>query len=461
MKTNKIFTVLAAAAAVVACNKNADLPSSEHTRGVTFSSIIADGNLTRTTSELQTTAISSSVSVGVFGTQGDASVAANVEHSVNSEGNLSSTTEISCTDGAASFYAYAPYAGNWEYSSNNEFAVAVDQTSEANYLASDLLYGVPTSTNPVTISSTNTSVPLTFSHKLARLVITVKKATGVTKELANSTVSINGTKIGTTLNPSTGALGTATGTATPIKVASLASEIAAGEEESATIYAIIVPQEVSNAVDFIKITKADNNKGDNNNYTLAARLSETTTFESGKTYSLTVIVGGGVTPSNIAVSVANAATALNTWTPTEALTNQNSTDPTGSQLVATLTTGAANNWKYYAEETSDDEVSYAANTFRWTASNNNLMPLFSFSNGELVNYSRLFITIGNLTDNKPRLGYYVGDSYTNLSSTFGSAGTKKYDLAGLGINLSTVTSIVIGGNGATGTCTITDIKLLP
>ena len=89
------------------------------------------------------------------------------------------------------------------------------------------------------------------------------------------------------------------------------------------------------------------------------------------------------------------------------------------------------------------------------------MPLFSFSNGELASYSRLVFDIADLGNNKPRLGYYIGNDYTALSTTFGSTGAKKYDLTGLGIDLTKVTSIVIGGNGDSGTCTIKNVKLIP
>ena len=456
-----LATIVAAAFVFTACSTEEpeSNPQPQEERTISFTSTINNNANTRATSEYQTTTIASAV--GVFGVQNSALVTGgnNNQHTVSS-GNLTSTTQITCTDGEANFYAYAPYKEGWTYNEANSFSIATDQSTEAGYLASDLLYGVPTANNPVTISESTTSIPLTFTHKLARLVITIKKATGVTKELNGATVSIAGTNIGTTLNPSTGELGTETGSVTPIKVATLSAEIAAGESESTTVYAVIVPQQVASTTDFIKITKADNNAGDNNNYSLAAKLAENTTFESGKTYSLTVIAGTAVVTAR-QISVSNESTALNGWTGTDALTEQNATDPSGSELVASLSTGSANNWKYYAEATTEESVNYPANTFRWTASTNNLMPLFTFSNGELASYSRLVITIGSLTSNKPRLGYYIGSDFTPLSSTFGSEGTKKYDLTSLGIDLTTVTSIVIGGNGDSGTCTITDIKLIP
>lgn len=466
MKQNKLFLGLATIAAVLtfaSCSSDElDLNSQQkQTRTISFTSTLNDGGTrTRTVTESQTTTIATSV--GVFGIQNNKTVTGgnNNEHTVSS-GNLSSSTEVKCTDAAASFYAYAPYQEGWTYNSANAFSVATNQSEEAGYLASDLLYGVPTANNPVTISSTNTAIPLTFTHKLARLVITIKKATGVTKQLSNATISITGTKIATSLNPSTGELEEASDPITPIKVASLSADIPAGESESATVYAIIVPQQVASTTDFIKITKVDNNAGDNNNYTFAVKLAETTTFETGKTYSLTIIVGGSSTATTRAVTISGSETVLNSWTLTDALQNQNSSAPSGSQLEANLTTSNANNWKYYATETTEESVNYAANTFRWTANSNNLMPLFSFSNGELASYSRLVIVINDLSDNKPRLGYYIGNVYTSLSTTFSSAGTKNYDLTGLGIDLTKVTSIVIGGNGAAGTCTITNVKLLP
>lgn len=106
------------------------------------------------------------------------------------------------------------------------------------------------------------------------------------------------------------------------------------------------------------------------------------------------------------------------------------------------------------------------NKYTWSATNNNLMPVFEFSNGELANYTTLKFTISNLTGGMVRMGYYVGGSFTEFGSGFGSSGDKTVDLTSLGIDLSTVTSIAFGGrtlndNSTPGSVNISNVYLVP
>ncbi|MBR2291381.1 MAG: fimbrillin family protein, partial [Prevotella sp.] len=208
MKANKFFTAVAslmAAVAFTACS-NEELenqPVKSQAKQINLTTSLAK---TRAASNIQEDAITSQV--GVFGVSNGASTADvgnNVEYTVNS-GSLSSTSAMTWpSDGSTSvsFYGYAPYNSEWAYGSVNAFSVATDQSEESAYLASDLLYGVP-ATNPV--SQTDDAVNLAFTHKLAKLTITVNRASGCTVDLSNAVVTITGTNTKTSLNPSTGAL---------------------------------------------------------------------------------------------------------------------------------------------------------------------------------------------------------------------------------------------------------------
>ena len=94
------------------------------------------------------------------------------------------------------------------------------------------------------------------------------------------------------------------------------------------------------------------------------------------------------------------------------------------------------------------------NAYAWTGSTSNLMDVFTFSNGELANYTTLTFTFSDLVDGPVRAGYYVGNSFTEFGSGYYSAGTKTVDLCALGIDLSTVTKLVFGGKSNGGSCTI-------
>ena len=111
--------------------------------------------------------------------------------------------------------------------------------------------------------------------------------------------------------------------------------------------------------------------------------------------------------------------------------------------------------------TPGGNATYSAPTYTWTATTNNLMTCFEFSNGELANYKTLTFTISNLSGNMVRMGYYVGSTFTEFGNGFGSNGTKTVDLTALGIDLATVTKISFGGRTGTGSVDIvaSDVKL--
>ena len=97
--------------------------------------------------------------------------------------------------------------------------------------------------------------------------------------------------------------------------------------------------------------------------------------------------------------------------------------------------------------------------YTWTATNNNLLPVFTFENGELANYTTLKFTLSKLDGGMVRMGYYVDGNFTEFGSGFGSSGDKTVDLTALGIDLATVTKIAFGGRTATGSVNIDPAKV--
>lgn len=104
--------------------------------------------------------------------------------------------------------------------------------------------------------------------------------------------------------------------------------------------------------------------------------------------------------------------------------------------------------------------------YTWTATTNNLLPLFEFENGELAGYATLKFTLSNKSADSGmlRIGYYIDgtfDEFTNADGNkgFGSAGDKSIDLTAQGINLSKVTKIAFGGKTGEGSVNISPAQV--
>ena len=123
-----------------------------------------------------------------------------------------------------------------------------------------------------------------------------------------------------------------------------------------------------------------------------------------------------------------------------------------------LAVGGANATKLYATYGSPaGEGSWNAgtNTYSWTKNYSNLMPIFTFSNGELANYTSIKFSTTSYTD-VYRL-YFHGP---NKEIAFYSAGDKTIVFAEReefkGVDLSTVTGISFGGASGSGSIIISN-----
>lgn len=430
MDLNKFFTgmaSLAAAMALTACSQDeADFQPSALTQGNVIS-LTSQVAATRTASDPQTTALSTSNNVGVYVSSSSSTLYNNVEHSVGDAGALTATTTMNypTEDGATvNIYAYAPYASSMELSSDNAFSVSTDQSAESGYLASDLVYASKTGQ-----ASTSNAVSLTFAHKLSQLQIVIQNDANI--NLTNASVYVTGTKIATTFNPSTGTVGTASGDATAIKAANIS---AAG-----TVYAIVVPQDIAANTELVKITTSDK--------TYIAKLTSAVTFAAGKAHSFTARIA----PNEVELTL-NASSITEWGSPTD-FGSADMEEAGATPLEATISKPSS---------VTNATWDAASNTYSWTATNNNLIDLFTFSSGELANYNTLTFTLSSLSGGMVRVGYYVGSSFTELGTGFGSNGTKTVDLTSIS-DRSTVTKISFGGRAgsgdSSGSVVLTDVKL--
>ena len=381
---------------------------------------------------LQKVQIASGVQVGVFVKGADSYITGGDNACLTADGNgsFTGTTLYFPTDGSAvSVNAYAPYAEAFTGKADQAvpFSVSADQSTDTGYLSSDLLCGAPTGTNSFTKDSPNVSIA--FAHKLSKL--SVKFTLGETDvNLKGATINIVNTLPGTTLKVSDGTLGEATGEATPIKAVTFASD---ATEFLAS--AVMVPQTVA-AGSFIQVVLSDK--------ILNAQLNSDATFLSGKAYTYNVNISGEGPEVKAEIALASTVTDWDEVADelTGDVTEEELPEPEPITLAATFGTPGGN-------------ASYSAPTYTWTATNNNLMTCFEFSNGELAGYKKLTFTLANLTSGTMvRMGYYVGSTFTEFGSGYGSAGTKTVDLTALGIDLATVTKISFGGRTGTGSVDI-------
>lgn len=418
-------SMIAVAQLFTACSsEDLDSPSITPQKGKTIS-LTTTMATTRSSADPQTTQLSTSNQVGVFVTYQNQAIANgdNNMHSVAVNGDLTTTNTMNypAEDGAkVNIYAYAPYAENMTFDGDNVFSVATDQSEESGYLASDLLYAAQANQ-----ASSESPVALSFNHKLAKINVTIQKLENATIDLSDATITVTNTKVATTFNPSTGAVGAATGDATDIKVISALGE-------ATTACAIIVPQELAAGTQLVKIV-ADGKQ-------LNAKLGAATTFVGGKSYNFTVKVGSVEEPVT-EVELALGSAEVVGWD------DQNLGE-------------AEADGKLYAEfGTPGNNATYDAGsfTYTWTGNTSNLMNCFSFSNGELANYSKLNFAFTELSDGgSVRINVLFSDN-TNKSKSYYTAGTKATPISELldgNHTAADVTAIRFGGNSNSGSTVV-------
>ncbi len=435
MKKLSIISLAIAAMTFVGCSSEEGVNEAVNSQKPSLTFVSYVGGSRRAATNLQQTQIAEGVKAGVFVNNQNGYITGgnNAQLTANGAGAFTGAPIYFPEDGSAvSVYAYAPYstAFNDMAAVNADFTIAANQSTDAGYLASDLLWGIPTGTNSFT--ETNPIVALNFKHMLSKLTVKFKTSAQTDVDLKGSTINIVNTLPSTTLKVADGTLGAAKGTATSIKAATFAADAT-----TFTASAIIVPQTVATG-SFIQVILT-------NGKMLNAKLNAEATFASGKSYTYVVNISGqgGDVTAEIELNSTVTDWDDNTTPLSGDVTEEDAPEPQDEKLYATFGTPGGN--------ASYDATSF---TYTWTGSTNNLMPVFEFANGELADYTTLKFTFSSLVDGPVRAGYYVGSSFTEFGNGYYSAGTKTVDLTALGIDLSTVTKIAFGGRSNAGSCVI-------
>lgn len=162
--------------------------------------------------------------------------------------------------------------------------VANDQSNNdmKNYLKSDLLYAIQTD-----VERSSSAVNLTFYHLLSKVEVALKVGKG-DPDLANATITIEGTKLQANFTPSKSATmsssedrsnmvsAVSNAQAAPVTIGNAASS----DFNNNPTYneAVIVPQTLSESTSFIKVALSDGSSP------FIYNLKNETKFESGKKY---------------------------------------------------------------------------------------------------------------------------------------------------------------------------------
>ena len=184
-------------------------------------------------------------------------------------------------------YAYYPANTVKDMNESAEdvtFTVEADQSTDASYKASDLMFGM--AANPVGRQSS--AIPVTFRHLLSKITVNLTPGDG-NPSLDGATVSLMNVRLDAQLTPSDGTVAEGTGT----------------QDESVTVTtgtggsAIIPVQTVASGKQFIRVQLQT---GGNLYYT----LPQNATFQGGKVYTYNIKVN--LTDLEVTSSITNWTT---------------------------------------------------------------------------------------------------------------------------------------------------------
>ncbi len=173
------------------------------------------------------------------------------------------------------------------------FTVQADQSADANYKKSDLMYGKPAQ-NPV--SRTSSPVNINFSHLLSKVTVVLESGNG-NPDLNEAVVTLKDVKLSATFTATaeSGSVSEATGDATDIKVMTAANNALSGS-------AVVVPQTLGTSFIEVKlkdggVLTSSNLKDESDNPISDVVLT------SGKEYKYTITVN--VTSLEVTSSISN------------------------------------------------------------------------------------------------------------------------------------------------------------
>ena len=282
--------------ATSACNNSDENQATESKLGDVSMELTYDMGGSRAASNLQGTVFDASTDVGVFVFRNDGKAG-------YGEYNKSCTNVVE--DNVAKLIpenpiyfplteepidvvvrAYAPFTSSYGRLVTYDFDVQANQSTTTGYLRSDLMYGLPTTGNPVHHVPTHDpaqkkqNVKLTFHHLLSKITLTLQPVAPLTADAlvgAQVTLKQVGTRV--PFNLVDGTLGTAS---TPGDV--LIGNVAAATDN--TVSGLIPPQTIAGGTDFLEVTLADGQV-----YKYAIPEASSLTLNGGRNYQFNMKFG--------------------------------------------------------------------------------------------------------------------------------------------------------------------------
>ena len=294
--------------ATSACNNSDENQATESKLGDVSMELTYDMGGSRAASNLQGTVFDASTDVGVFVFRNDGKAG-------YGEYNKSCTNTVE--DNVAKLIpenpiyfplteepidvvvrAYAPFTSSYGRLVTYDFDVQANQSTTTGYLRSDLMYGLPTTGNPVHHVPTHDpaqkkqNVKLTFHHLMSKVTVTLQPVAPLTAEaLVGAQVTLKQVATKVPFNLVDGSLGTAS---TPGDV--LIGNVAAATDN--TVSGLIPPQTIAGGDDFLEVTLANGQV-----YKYAIPEASSLTLNGGRNYQFNMKFGAsGV---EVTVSVAD------------------------------------------------------------------------------------------------------------------------------------------------------------
>ena len=294
--------------ATSACNNSDENQATESKLGDVSMELTYDMGGSRAASNLQGTVFDASTDVGVFVFRNDGKAG-------YGEYNKSCTNTVE--DNVAKLIpenpiyfplteepidvvvrAYAPFTSSYGRLVTYDFDVQANQSTTTGYLRSDLMYGLPTTGNPVHHVPTHDpaqkkqNVKLTFHHLLSKITLTLQPVAPLTADaLVGAQVTLKQVATKVPFNLVDGSLGTAS---TPGDV--LIGNVAAATDN--TVSGLIPPQTIAGGDDFLEVTLANGQV-----YKYAIPEASSLTLNGGRNYQFNMKFGAsGV---EVTVSVAD------------------------------------------------------------------------------------------------------------------------------------------------------------
>lgn len=168
-----------------------------------------------------------------------------------------------------------------------EFTIETDQTGNANYTASDLMWAEPI----INTAKSTSNKTLTFAHKMAKIVVNAEAGTQISE--INS-VTLKQVQPTITFNKLTGGVSGLTGTAGDVLMAT-------GETAASVACAAVIPEQtITGTLLEIGVKKSDGTPG-----TATYSVPSGKLFKAGNVYTLNISVNW---------PEVGATTAINNWT---------------------------------------------------------------------------------------------------------------------------------------------------